>query len=75
LLALHNLKQRDLLPIFKTKSIVSAVLNGKRQLTVAQINGLAAFFNVPHALFFEPILLASLPVPPQTRPSHPVARN
>lgn len=75
LLALHNLKQKDLLPIFKTKSIVSAVLNGKRQLTVAQINGLAAFFNLPHALFFEPILLTNLPARSQTHPSHPVAHN
>ena len=44
LMADMSLKQKDLLPIFKTKSIVSAVLNGKRQLTVAHIDKLAAFF-------------------------------
>ena len=55
LMALHGLKQVDLVPIFKTKSIVSAVLNGKRQLTVEQINRLAAFFKVPHELFFAPL--------------------
>lgn len=53
LLELHDLKQQDLVPIFKTKSIVSAVLNGKRQMTVEHIDGLARFFNLPHELFFE----------------------
>ena len=55
LIELHELKQLDLIPIFKTKSIVSSVLNGKRQLTVDHINKLALFFNVPHDLFFEPL--------------------
>ena len=54
LLKLHGLKQKDLTPIFKTKSIVSAVLNGKRPLTANHINRLAAFFSLPHTLFFEP---------------------
>ncbi len=52
LLELQDLKQQDLVPIFKTKSIVSAVLNGKRPLTVDHIDGLARFFNLPHELFF-----------------------
>lgn len=55
LIELHDLKQQDLVPIFKTKSIVSAVLNGKRQLTTEHINQLAAFFHLPHGLFFEPL--------------------
>ena len=55
LMELHDLKQKDLVPIFKTKSIVSAVLNGKRQLTIEHINKLSAFFHVPHGLFFEPV--------------------
>ena len=55
LLELHDLKQQDLVPIFKTKSIVSAVLNGKRQLTAEHINKLAAYFHLPHELFFEPV--------------------
>lgn len=54
LMELHELKQKDLVPIFKTKSIVSAVLNGKRPLTVEHIDKLAKQFNVPHELFFDP---------------------
>jgi len=56
LMELHHLKQKDLVSIFKTKSIVSAVLTGKRQLTAEHINKLAAFFDLPHELFFEPLL-------------------
>ncbi len=47
-----NLKQKQLVPIFKTESIVSDVLNGKRQLTVEHIQKLAEFFNVSPAVFF-----------------------
>jgi HTH-type transcriptional regulator / antitoxin HigA len=54
LLELYELKQQDLTPIFKTKSIPSAVLHGKRRLTVEQIDRLAHFFGLPHSLFFEP---------------------
>lgn len=53
LLQEENLNQSHLLRIFKTKSIASAVLNGKRRLTVEHIDGLAAHFNLPHELFFE----------------------
>ncbi|ETX04580.1 helix-turn-helix domain-containing protein [Candidatus Entotheonella palauensis] len=49
-----GLKQRDLLPIFKHESIVSDVLSGHRKLTVAHIDALATFFELPHRLFFEP---------------------
>lgn len=52
LMAEGNLRQRDLVPIFKTESIASAVLNGHRQLTVGHIDKLAHFFDLPHALFF-----------------------
>lgn len=52
LMAEGNLRQRDLVPIFKTESIASAVLNGHRQLTVEHIDKLAHFFDLPHALFF-----------------------
>jgi HTH-type transcriptional regulator / antitoxin HigA len=61
LLALHGLKQKDLVPIFKTTSIVSAVLNGKRPLTAEHINKLAAHFRLPHELFFEPLEVAYYP--------------
>jgi HTH-type transcriptional regulator / antitoxin HigA len=36
----RNLRQKDLVPIFKTESIVSAVLNGRRKLTVEHIKKL-----------------------------------
>jgi HTH-type transcriptional regulator / antitoxin HigA len=47
-----DLKQKDLVPIFKTESIVSAVLNGHRQLTVEHIQKLATFFGLSPAVFF-----------------------
>jgi HTH-type transcriptional regulator / antitoxin HigA len=50
-----DLKQKDLVPIFKTESIVSAVLNGHRQLTIEHIQKLAAFFHVSPAAFFPQI--------------------
>lgn len=53
LMELHDLKQVDLVPIFKTKSIVSMVLSGKRPLTTTHITKLAHRFQLPHALFFE----------------------
>ncbi|MBD2628946.1 helix-turn-helix domain-containing protein [Trichormus variabilis] len=52
LIAELNLKQKDLVPIFKTESIVSDVLNGKRKLTVEHIQQLAEFFKVSPAVFF-----------------------
>ncbi|MEZ4863045.1 MAG: hypothetical protein R3C14_17125 [Caldilineaceae bacterium] len=59
LIELHGMKQKDLTPIFKTESIVSAVLNGQRRLTADQINRLATFFHMPHELFFEPLRQAA----------------
>ncbi|RUT08934.1 hypothetical protein DSM106972_009870 [Dulcicalothrix desertica PCC 7102] len=47
-----DLKQKDLVPIFKTESIVSDVLNGKRKLTVEHIQKLAELFKVSPAVFF-----------------------
>ncbi|MBD2296845.1 helix-turn-helix domain-containing protein [Anabaena sphaerica FACHB-251] len=52
LIAQLNLKQKDLVPVFKTESIVSDVLNGKRKLTVEHIQKLAEFFNLSPAVFF-----------------------
>jgi HTH-type transcriptional regulator / antitoxin HigA len=49
----HNLRQKDLVPIFKTESIASAVLQGQRQLTVGHIEKLSEFFHVSPAVFFE----------------------
>lgn len=53
----RGLRQRDLVkPIFKTDSIASEVLNRKRRLTVEHIDKLAAFFGLPHELFFEHVV-------------------
>jgi len=47
-----DLQPKDLIPIFKTESLVSAVLNGQHQLTVSHIRRLAEFFHLPPAAFF-----------------------
>lgn len=47
-----GLKQKDLVPIFKTESIVSAILSGQRKFTVEHIEKLADFFHVSPAVFF-----------------------
>jgi HTH-type transcriptional regulator / antitoxin HigA len=47
-----NLKQKDLVPIFKTESIVSDILKGKRKLTVEHIQKLSEFFKVSPSVFF-----------------------
>ncbi|WP_347242338.1 transcriptional regulator [Nostoc sp. FACHB-892] len=52
LIAELNLKQKDLVPIFKTESIVSDVLKSKRKLTVEHIQKLAEFFNLSPSVFF-----------------------
>jgi HTH-type transcriptional regulator / antitoxin HigA len=52
LIAEWGLKQKELVPIFKTESIVSAVINGHRSLTVEHIEKLSEFFHVSPAAFF-----------------------
>lgn len=47
-----GLKQKDLAPIFKTESIVSAILNGQRKFTVEHIEKLADFFHISPSAFF-----------------------
>ena len=53
LLSEHGLLQKDLVPIFKTESIVSAVLKGERKLTAAHIEKLARRFHISPAAFFK----------------------
>lgn len=53
LIAESNLRQKDLVPIFKTESIVSEVLKGQRKLTATHIQKLADFFHLSPAAFFE----------------------
>ncbi|WP_027255345.1 helix-turn-helix domain-containing protein [Planktothrix agardhii] len=48
----NELRQKDLVSIFKTESIVSDILNGKRELTKRHIEELAKFFHVSPAVFF-----------------------
>ncbi|MEA5599201.1 transcriptional regulator [Rivularia sp. UHCC 0363] len=47
-----NLKQKDLIPIFKTESIVSDILKGKRKMTVEHIQKSAELFHLSPAVFF-----------------------
>jgi HTH-type transcriptional regulator / antitoxin HigA len=49
----HKLRQKDLVNIFGTESIVSDVLNGKRNLTAEHIRKLSARFSVSPAVFFQ----------------------
>jgi HTH-type transcriptional regulator / antitoxin HigA len=48
----HGLKQKDLVEVFGTPSIVSEVLNGKRDLNKTQIKRLSERFGVSPELFF-----------------------
>lgn len=47
----HNLKQTDLAAELGGQSIVSAILNGKRELNMRQVKALATHFNVSPAVF------------------------
>jgi HTH-type transcriptional regulator/antitoxin HigA len=47
-----GLRQKDLVPIFKTESIISDILHEKRQLSTEHIQKLAEFFCVSPAVFF-----------------------
>jgi HTH-type transcriptional regulator/antitoxin HigA len=52
LLEERGLRQKDLVPIFKTESIISDILKGKRELTVRHIQELANFFHLSPTVFF-----------------------
>jgi|SRR5437868_15536062 len=52
LMEANNLRQKDLAPIFGTESIVSEVVNGKRELNKEHIKKLSKRFNVSPELFF-----------------------
>jgi len=47
----RNLKQTDLLPIFRSRGYVSDVINGKRAISKAHAKDLAEFFKVSADLF------------------------
>lgn len=47
----RGLRQRDLIPVFGSSSVVSDVLNGKRSISKAHARKLAESFHVPVGLF------------------------
>ena len=51
LMSANSLKQKDLLDVFGTPSIVSEVLHGKRQLTTEHIRRLSRRFHVSPEVF------------------------
>jgi HTH-type transcriptional regulator/antitoxin HigA len=52
LMLANNLKQKDLLDVFRTPSIISEVLGGKRKLTTEHIRRLSRRFHVSPEVFF-----------------------
>jgi HTH-type transcriptional regulator/antitoxin HigA len=53
LMRANGLRQKDLVEQFGTESIVSEVLNGKRELNKEHIKRLSERFQVSPAVFFE----------------------
>ena len=47
----RDIRQRDLVPVFGSSSVVSNVLNGKRSISKAHARKLAGYFRVPASLF------------------------
>lgn len=47
----RGIRQKDLVSVFGTESIVSEVLSGRRQLNLHHITGLAEYFHVSPAVF------------------------
>ncbi len=52
LMEANDLKQKDLADVFGTASVVSEVLNGKREINKEHIRKLSERFNVSPELFF-----------------------
>ena len=47
----REIRQRDLIPVFGSSSVVSEVLNGKRSISKMHARKLAEYFHVPASLF------------------------
>ena len=47
----RDMRQRDLIPVFGSSSVVSDVLNQKRSISKAHARKLAEYFHVPASLF------------------------
>ena len=52
LMEANDLRQKDLIDVFGTESVVSDVLNGKRDLAKEHIRRLSARFHVSPSVFF-----------------------
>ena len=52
LMEAHQLRQKDLLDVFGTESIVSDILRGRRELTKQHIRRLSTKFHVSPSVFF-----------------------
>lgn len=48
-----NLKQKDLIPIIGSKSKVSEVLSGKRELSITMIRKIVSNLNIPAAVLLQ----------------------
>ncbi len=48
----NGLRQKDLVPIFKTEAAISEILNGKRPISKSKAGELGEFFHVSYKLFF-----------------------
>ena len=51
LMGSRDLRQRDLVSVFGSSSVVSDALNGKRSISKAHARKLAEYFHVPASLF------------------------
>jgi HTH-type transcriptional regulator / antitoxin HigA len=47
----RGIRQRDLIPVFGSSSVVADVVNGKRSISKAHARKLAEFFRAPVGLF------------------------
>src|SRR5262245_5344064 len=48
---IHGLRQADLQPIFGSRGVTSAIVNGKRSITAEQAKQLGSFLGVSPAVF------------------------
>ena len=53
LMEANDMRQKDLVPLLGSKSVVSEVLSGKRPLTLAHITKLSERFNLPADVFID----------------------
>lgn len=53
LMSANNLRQKDLVDVFGTESVVSEVLNGRRSFAKTHIQKLSERFNVSPEMFFD----------------------